>query len=874
VPVTAEHDRLAAAKAGTAPWRRWGPYLAERAWGTVREDYSTDGDAWAFLPHDAARSTAYRWNEDGMAGVCDDDQHLCLGLALWNGRDPILKERMFGLTNAEGNHGEDVKERFYYVDATPTSSWLHWRYEYPVAEFPYLDLVQQNARRGRQEPEYELHDTGVLAQGYFDVEVRIAKATPEDICWELTARNTSAEEQTLHVLPTLWFRNTWDWRVVDDGRPRRPQMSPHPFAHATLLADYPRLGTRAISYEHAVDGVEVEALFCENETNTAARYDEPDAMPFPKDGINDHVVGGSATVNPGMIGTKAALWHKLVLGPGETGRVRVRLAPDDGDAHDLGAGFDAIMALRKREADEFHESLLQPGTSDDDALIARQALAGLIWGRCFYRFDVQLWLDGDPAQPAPPAGRDAIRNGGWRHLDARDVISMPDPWEYPWFAAWDLAFHCVAIAAADPDFAKEQLLLLTREWYAHPTGALPAYEWNFSDVNPPVHAWAALEVFVASGRDDFDFLERIFHKLLLNFTWWVNRQDPGYDNVFAGGFLGMDNVGPFDRSHPPPVGGDLEQADGTAWMALYCLDMLNIALLLAIHDPVYQDVAVKFFEHFSLISDALDQLWDEQDGFLYDHLKLPSGDRIPMRVRSVAGLVAVAASRWMNPAQYRAAQAVLPEFVARFEWFLEHHPDSATTRLHEEDGAVLLAALHPDRMARVLARMTDPEEFRSPYGLRSLSKAHQAHPYEEVVQGVQLGPVSYEPAESMSGLFGGNSNWRGPIWMPINYLVLRGLQQYHEYIADEPQRHNHTELLDTMTGLIDDLYSGMLNLVRVRADGTRPAQGRDTWPEGVLLFHEYFNGDTGEGLGASHQTGWTALLADLILRIDPRVPPE
>jgi hypothetical protein len=867
----AERARLIAADTSAAdpahqPWRKWGPYLAERAWGTVREDYSATGDAWDFLPHDAARSTAYRWNEDGMAGVCDDAQHVCLALSLWNGSDPILKERMFGLSNAEGNHGEDVKERYYYLDATPTGSWLHWRYEYPVEEFPYSQLVAENAKRGRSDSEFELIDTGILDKGIFEIDVRIAKAAPEDICWELTARNTSTQERTLHALPTLWFRNTWGWRAHDSDAPRRPTVSPHPFADSTLLADYPLLGTRALTYSHAVAGQQVVPLFCENETNSQLRFDSPDVLPYPKDGINDHVIHGAATVNPDLTGTKVGLWHQFTLAPGASATVRVRLAPDTGAPHDLGAGFDAVMRQRQAEADEFHASLLPSDSTSADAMITRQSLAGLVWGRCFYRYDVNVWLDGDPGTSPPPPNRGAIRNGGWRHLDARDVISMPDAWEYPWFASWDLAFHAVAIAVADPGFAKEQLMLLTREWYAHPDGALPAYEWNFSDVNPPVHAWAAREVFAASGSTDFDFLARMFHKLLLNFTWWVNRQDPGEDNVFSGGFLGMDNVGPFDRSHPSPVGGSLEQADGTAWMALYCLDMLDIALTLALHNPVYEDLAIKFFEHFALIADALDQLWDEQDGFLYDHLRLPSGRRVPLRVRSVAGLVAIAASRWISPEEFQQIRTTLPDFAQRFEWFLAHRPESTSARAHEESGAVLLAAFNPQRFERVLDRVADPEEFLSPFGLRSLSRFHREHPYAEVVEGVPLGPVNYEPAESMSGLFGGNSNWRGPVWMPINFLVLRGLVQYDAYVNDEPQKHNHRDLAAKSGELIETLSCGLLDLLRPRADGTRPAEGREQWPADALLFHEYFDGDTGVGLGASHQTGWTALVADLVLR--------
>jgi hypothetical protein len=839
--------------------------VAERAWGSVREDYSPEGNAWSALPFDEARRTAYRWNEDGLAGLCDDEQRLCLGVALWNGRDPFVKERAFGLTNSEGNHGEDVKEQFFYVDATPTGSWLKWRYLYPITAFPYQQLRAENAARGRDRAEYELADTGVLDAGCFDVELTVAKAAPDDMCWELTVTNTSNAEAPLHVLPTLWFRNTWSW----GHDPHRPQLS---LAGPGLLrAEHATLGRMVLAFDAAAG----TALFCDNETNTGARYGDRNSPPYPKDGINDHVVAGAATVNPDQTGTKAAVWHQLLVPPGGTVRVRLRLAADTGQRPDLDAGFEEVMRTRAAEADEFHTGLQPTGTSSQDAAIVRQALAGLVWGRCFYHYNVTRWVDGDPSQPAPPPGRGTIRNGTWRHLDAKDVISMPDPWEYPWFAAWDLAFHTVAVAHADPEFAKDQLLLLTREWYSHPNGQLPAYEWNFSDVNPPVHAWAALEVFHIAGGDDHAFLARIFHKLLLNFTWWVNRVDAQGDNAFEGGFLGMDNIGSFDRSHQPPVAGILEQSDGTAWMAMYCLDLLEMALTLALHDRAYEDVAVKFFEHFTHIAAAMDTvgLWDETDGFLYDVLQLPDGTRVPMRIRSVAGLVALAATRMVSA----ETLAALPTFAQRVRWFLTHRPTQAAGCSDVTDGALVLAALPPQRLRRVLAAVLDEEEFYSPHGLRSLSRRHAAAPFTANVSGYTLGPVTYEPGESSTGLFGGNSNWRGPVWLPINHLVVTALRRYHSYLGEEftvelPTGSGRQECLGAVA---DDLADRLVSLLRpsdaagdvVAAAGDRP------WPSGLLLFHEYFHGDTGAGLGASHQTGWTALLADLVLRHLPHMRP-
>ncbi len=802
----AEGHRLAG---DHAAWMRWGPYLAERAWGTVREDYSPDGAAWEYLPHEHARSVAYRWNEDGMAGVCDERQRLCLALALWNGHDPILKERMFGLAGPEGNHGEDVKEYWWYTDAVPSHAWLRWQYAYPLDGYPYTELVAENARRrdrGRadpraSEPEYELLDTGVFdpqpdgGARWADVTVEVAKAAPDDLVVRIRVENMSAAPASVHVLPTLWFRNTWSWRpgaAVPALSWRQGAVRvDHPDLPPMVLAAGPGPGTAA----------EPVPLFCDNETNTRRRYGTPGPA-FPKDGINDHVVLGAATVNPALTGTKAALWYRLELAGYEVAEVVVRLAETGTragagaeDLPDTGEQARAVLSARLAEADAFHAALVPPGATTAERLVARQAVAGLVWSKQFYRYDVGAWLDGDPAFPPPPAERLNGRNSGWRHVDNADVLSMPDPWEYPWYAAWDLAFHTVAWARVDPQFAKQQLLLLLREWYLHPNGQLPAYEWAFGDVNPPVHAWAALRVFELDGGTDHDFLERVLHKLLLNFTWWVNRKDAEGNNIFEGGFLGMDNIGPIDRSHQVPDGATLEQSDATAWMAMFCLDLLAICLELgARHDPVYQDLATKFLEHFAYVATAMrdSRLWDEQDGFYYDALSV-GGRTQQLRVQSMVGLVPLFAVRIL-PAEVLAAT---PDFAAHLRRFLADRPGYAAAVTGDDplpaggagpDGSHLLAIIDLPRLGRILARVLDEQQFLSPHGIRSLSRAHRDNPFVLDLGGGTTAAVDYEPAESTSGLFGGNSNWRGPVWFPVNHLLVESLRRYAGWPAGLPRR--------------------------------------------------------------------------------------
>jgi len=856
----AERERLAAADAGTADWRRWGPYLSERGWGTVREDYSPDGTAWDYFPHDHARSRAYRWSEDGLAGWCDDQQTLCFALAFWNGRDPILKERIFGMAGNQGNHGEDAKEYWWYLDATPTHSWMRWRYLYPQQAYPYAQLVEENARRTRADPEYELLDTGVLQQGYWDVEAQFAKASPEDICVRVVVRNAGPRTETLHLLPTLWFRNRWAFGLS----PTKPQLRA---ADGTIIAEHRVLGTRVLASSGAA-----ETLFCENESNTRRLWNFP-GPPYPKDGINDHVVSGAPTVSPDGRGTKAAFHHMLSVAPGETAEIRLRLAetpqPVDGDA------FESVMRLRRAEADTFYAGLLPEGASlsDDEALVVRQALAGMLWSKQLYRLDVARWLDGDPGQPRPPLGRLGGRNAHWRHLNNHDVIAMPDKWEYPWYAAWDLAFHCIPLAHVDARFAKEQLILLCREWYMHPNGQLPAYEWAFDDVNPPVHAMAALRVFEIAGDQDYDFLERIFHKLLINFTWWVNRKDAEGNNLFSGGFLGLDNIGPFDRSALPPGAGHVDQADGTAWMAAYCLDMLLLALELATHDRTYEDVATKFFEHFVYIADAINLrgLWDEEDGLYHDVLHQSDGGQVPIRARSIIGLLPLCATTTLGDATLRR----LPGFAERLRWFLHNKPEAAeavSLDASEDMERRLLAIVSPERLRRLLTRMLDEEEFLSPFGLRALSRWHREHPLELVLDG-QVERLDYEPGVSTTGLFGGNSNWRGPVWMPVNYVILHALRRYHPFVGDAytVECPTGSGVQRTLAEVADEIRNRLIALFLRDAQGRRPAYGDDEMFQGdpafvdAVLFHEYFHGDTGAGLGASHQTGWTGLVAHLLL---------
>jgi hypothetical protein len=850
--VSVERDRLNEVPKGRAPWRRWGPYLSERAWGTVREDYSADGDAWNYLPHDHARSRAYRWSEDGLAGICDDRQELCFALALWNGRDPILKERIFGLTGPQGNHGEDAKEYWWYVDSTPTHSWMRWRYMYPQAEFPYAWLLDENGKRDRHQPEFELVDTGIFDEGrYWEVSVDYAKAAPEDILIRISVRNNGPEAATIDVLPTLWYRNVWSWGLGF----LKPQLR---------LEGGAIVGTKTLSADGAP-----EALFCENETNSERLYGTRGPA-YPKDGINDHVVHGAPTVNPAQMGTKAAFRYRLDVGAGETAVLRLRLRDEPG----LGADFDDVFAAREREADEFYAELTPAAAGEDEARVLRQALAGMLWGKQFYHFDILRWLDGDPAGPEPPQSRRTGRDHDWIHLNNADVISMPDKWEYPWYAAWDLAFHCVALAHVDPEFAKSQLILLCREWFMHPNGQLPAYEWSFGDVNPPVHAWAALRVFEIAGDDDCDFLERILHKLLLNFTWWVNRKDSEGNNLFEGGFLGLDNIGPFDRS-TLPVSGHLEQSDGTAWMAMYCQNLLELALFLSARDQTYEDLATKFYEHFALIASALNEkgLWNEEDGFYYDVLHLGDGDAIPLKARSVVGLMPLAAVTTLGP----ETMARLPDFMGRVAWFTLHRPEGRSVIQHtqslEHAGWRMLSIVDDERLRRLLRPMLDPAEFLSDYGLRALSRYHAEHPLIVSFDGL-TSTLDYEPAESTSTLFGGNSNWRGPIWFPINYLLLEVLRVYHRYYGDAFQVEFPTGSGQTVTldRVADELSSRLTSIFLRREDGTRPVFGpyrllqEDPAFRDLIPFHEYFNGDTGQGIGASHQTGWTGLVADLIIR--------
>ncbi|PJJ61383.1 hypothetical protein CLV54_2328 [Compostimonas suwonensis] len=882
--ITAEQARLDRADDGSEAWRDWGPYVAERAWGSVREDYSADGDAWASFPHDHARSRAYRWNEDGMAGFSDLDQNWCLALSLWNGVDPILKERMFGLTGPEGNHGEDVKDYWWYLDGTPTHSWNTWRYHYPQSPFPYDDLVETNAARGKLEAEYELVDTGVFDDSrYWVVTVDYAKDGPHDLLMQITVENAGPDAATLHILPTLWFRNTWSWgydavapRIgMEDGR---------------VVARSDRAGTLVLTGEGLAGELtgedEPTPLFCDNETNIARLYGQPNGPAHPKDGINDHVVDGADTVNPALEGTKAALHYTVTLGAQESRVIRVRLtrAGEGADAdteaetqapvQDVAGGFDAVVAARRAEADEFYAALEPAGIHPDEARVLRQAIAGLLWSKQFFHFNVKQWLDGDPGSPPPPPERASVRNAQWRHLNAHDVILMPDPWEYPWFAAWDLAFHCVTIAHVDPAFAKSQLVLMLREWYMHPSGQLPAYEWNFSDVNPPTHAWAAVQVFLLDGGTDMTFLARVFHKLLMNFTWWTNNKDHGDNNLYEGGFMGLDNIAPLDRSKLPPEIGVLEQADSTAWMAMYALDLLEIALRLATNDKAYEDVATKFIEHFLRIAASANGsgLWDEEDAYFYDVLHLADGRDVPLKVRSLVGLVPVVASL-----AYRGPEVpVLTEFQARTVWFLENNPElrEALHRRDDEDGHrnFLLALVSPERLERVLAKVFDEHGLLSAHGIRGVSAYHRDHPFSVEVGG-ETATVDYEPAESTTGLFGGNSNWRGPVWFPLNVLLIEALRDYaaHDVTESRVEFPLGSGELVTLGEAADAVSERLISLFLPGPDGRRPADARyellstdPRWKDNIF-FYEYFDGDTGAGLGASHQTGWTALVAHLIL---------
>ena len=864
-------------------WYRWGPYVSERQWGTVREDYSPDGQAWDYLPHDHARSRAYRWGEDGLAGFCDIEQRLCLSLALWNGHDPILKERAFGLTGEQGNHGEDVKEYWWYLDSVPSHAWNRWRYHYPQRAFPYNDLVAVNGSRGRTEPEYELMDTGVFDDDrYWIVEAHYAKADPDDILMAIEVTNAGPDAATLHVLPTAWFRNTWSWET---GAPK-PLLSAA--GDGTVSIQHPFGGELQLLAGAGPDGAAPVPLFCENETNVARLFGAAPATRYPKDGINDHVISGTASVNPDRRGTKCAFWYQVTVAPGATAQLRLRLrpagaGPDPSAA--LGADFDRVVALRRAEADEFYASLTPPGTSPDEAMVMRQAFGGLLWGKQFYYYDVSRWLDGDPAQPPPPPGRAGGRNSRWRNFDAFDIMSMPDKWEYPWFAAWDLAFHCVALAHVDPAFAKYQLILLCREWFENPSGALPAYEWDFGDVNPPVQAWAALEVFAVDGARDIDFLSRVFDKLLVNFTWWVNREDALGNNLFEGGFLGLDNIGPLDRSHLP-VGGTLEQSDATGWMGFYAMAMGQIAVAL---DRARQrpgtDLVLKFLEHFAGIRDAIDGqgLWDDQDGMYYDRLLTPSGTAVPVKVHSMVGMIPALAVGVVDESMLRLALVVGKQFATLLDARGLADPAKLTEagmlRGTPGDQRLLLSVAGPDRLPRLLSRLFDENEFLSPHGLRSLSAYHRDHPYQIDVEGVQS-TIDYEPAESTTPMFGGNSNWRGPIWFPLNYLVISMLERYQRFFGDDLTIEYPTASGRRLTfgEVASDLRDRLISLFAAGPDGRRPCFGGVTrlqddpvWRDN-LVFSEYFHGDNGAGLGASHQTGWTGLIADVIRRRHGALP--
>ncbi len=866
----AEQTRLDDLAAG---WKKWGPYLSERAWGTVREDYSAGGTAWDYFPHDHARSRVYRWNEDGLAGLCDDQQRLCFALAFWNGADPILKERIFGLNGVEGNHGEDAKEYWFAVDSTPTHSWMKWRYFYPQTEFPYDRLLQENRARGKLDAEYELLDTGIFDDDrYWDITAEYAKVDTAEFCIRLSIHNPGPSVAELHVLPTMWFRNTWAW----DARRSPPAIV---VENGALVADHHAVGRIALRSEHPP----AELLFCDNETNHVRLFgaDPAQSAPFPKDGINDYIVAGSPTVNPAQTGTKAAMHFRLQVQAGATAVINLRFGADDGVV--AGSEFDQVMRARKREADEFYAALTPVGTSVEQASIMRQALGGMLWSKQFYHYDVARWLDGDPGQPPPPAQRLTGRNHQWRHVNNHEVISMPDTWEYPWYAAWDLAFHCVALAHVDTQFAKDQLLLMCREWYMHPNGQLPAYEWAFGDVNPPVHAWAAIEVFVIDGARDFSFLERVLHKLLINFTWWVNVKDVDGNNVFEGGFLGLDNIGPIDRSAQLPVSGKIEQSDGTAWMAMYCLDLLHITLILAENDNSYEDLATKFFEHFVLISTAINDqgLWDEVDGFYYDVLQITGAPDLPLRARSFVGLLPMCAATILSDETLKR----LPEFAARLEWFLKNRAPIAECVVHDgvlggdDDGtgkqthSRLLAMVSPDRLKRLLKRALDEAEFLSPHGVRALSAAYHGQPFAVEIAGISF-EVDYEPGESTSALFGGNSNWRGPIWFPANFLLISAIRRYAEFLGDEVTVEHPTGsgVQHTLAEIGKDLSDRLISLFLDDADGRRPiyrdAEKFQTDPawHGLMTFFEYFHGDNGKGLGASHQTGWTGLVSNLIIR--------
>jgi hypothetical protein len=878
--MTTEQQRLNDARETGVPWKKWGPYLSERQWGTVREDYSEDGNAWDYFSHDQARSRAYRWGEDGLAGISDDKQQLCFALALWNGHDPILKERLFGLTNSEGNHGEDVKEYYFYLDSTPTHSYMKYLYKYPQREFPYLDLVETNRRRSREELEYELLDTGIFDDDrYFDVFVEYAKGDPDDTLIRISVQNRGSEMATLHLLPTLWFRNTWSW---EQGAPK-PML--RQLDESTIRAAHNQLGDYTLQCEGAP-----ELLFTENETNTKRLRGQEGPSPYVKDAFHQYVISGTReAVNPQKSGTKAAAHYTLEVPGGGSKVVRLRLSAKP--APDAFATFDKIFANRLADADEFYERITPPSLTEDERRVHRQALAGMLWTKQYYYFDLDEWLSDHDAHPLLGSGHRQRRNAEWFHMLNRDIISMPDKWEYPWYAAWDLAFHTIALSLVDFDFAKEQLLLMLRNLYAHPNGQIPAYEWNFSDVNPPVHAWATLFLYNIEkelGRSDIRFLERSFQGLMLNFNWWVNRKDPQGRNVFAGGFLGLDNIGVFDRSAPLPTGGYLDQADGTAWMAFYCQNMFEIALTLAEHDPVYEDIAFRFIEHFLWITYAMDrigvnhdEMWDTQDGFFYDLLRLPTGDAVRLKVRSMVGLLPLCASTVLEP----GLEAKFPRLVELLQLFRKRHPDLLAHIAPGDEtfvgygGRRLMSVCNKKKIERILAYMLDENEFLGPCGIRSLSRYHLEHPFVFHLGGQEY-KVQYLPAESNTGMFGGNSNWRGPVWMPVNTLLIRGLLNLYQFFGDEFKVECPTGSGKQMTlfEVAKEINRRLTSIFVRAANGRRPVYGGtkkfhdDPHWRDYILFYEYFHGDNGAGLGASHQTGWTGVIArglDVFARLNP-----
>ncbi len=876
-----EHERLLQDKNHEIYWKRWGSYLSERAWGTVREDYSANGDAWGYFTHDQARSRAYRWNEDSLFGFCDRHQLICFALAMWNGRDPVIKERLFGLSGPEGNHGEDVKECYFYLDNTPCHTYMKALYKYPQQEFPYQRLVDESRRRTRFDPEFELTDTGIFdGSRYFDVFIEYAKASSEEILVRLTAWNRGPEAARLHLLPTIWFRNTWAWSAAEPAEHEKPKLERMADMHGlpVVRVYHPQYGERWLYCEGSP-----QLLFTENESNLRRLFGVPNRGFYQKDAINDFIIKGHRyRLNPEQVGTKAAIYYDFEVPPGESSVVKLKFTQKlDSTLDHFGPPFDEVFRERIYEADDFYRDIIPASLSADGRNVMRQAFAGMLWSKQFYNYDVQTWLAGDPGQPTPPPQRLAGRNSDWEHFYSDDILSMPDKWEYPWFAAWDLAFHCIPLALLDWDYAKYQLTLLCREWYMHPNGQLPAYEWNFSDVNPPVHAWASHRVYQIerrmTGKGDFAFLERIFHKLLINFTWWVNRKDTAGKNIFQGGFLGLDNIGAFDRSQELPGGAYMEQSDATSWMASYSLHMLMIALDLALQDPVYEDTAIKFWEHFLFIVKAMNRtidgegIWHEEDGFYYDVLRISDGSHIPMRIRSAVGLVPLFAVQTLEPGLMQR----LPNFAHRIQWYIDNRPDlTENIACFQAEGVKerqLLAIADERRLRRILKIMLDEEEFLSPFGIRSLSQYHREHPFQLEIAGHNL-MADYEPGESTSGIFGGNSNWRGPVWLPMNFLIIESLQRYHHYYGDRVKVECPTGSgkLMNLGQVAEQISHRLTRLFLAGKDGRRPAHGRNAlfqtdphWKD-LALFYEYFHGDTGAGLGASHQTGWTGLIAKLM----------